>query len=79
MAPMRSLTQALHHVQDATSRRMATFDLVPDGGGGFALVAGSHQAVQTAHGAVVTVSLSWEQLQRLRTLCNELLSGAGQE
>lgn len=73
----RTLTEALHSIQGAAADRRATFDVVRDGER-FALVAGSHQAVQTLHGAVVTVPLSWDQLQQLRTICNELLSGAAE-
>jgi len=78
MGAAKTLSGALHSVQGAAADRRATFDVVRNGDL-FALVAGSHQAIQTLHGAVVTVPMTWAQLQELRTLCNELLSGGGED
>jgi len=70
------LTEALHAAQAAVERRREdSFTMVRDGSR-IAVVAGSVYAVQTPNGTIVTVYLTRDRLQELRTLCNALLAEA---
>ena len=70
---MPMLTEVLVAIHAACSRKKAAFDLVREGPE-FILVAGSHQAIRSPEGTIVSMSVSREKLQALRVRINELLA-----
>lgn len=81
---MTSLAAGLREIASAIGRRKGTFVLAPTSPDDavqnpFALAVGSWRAVQVDGGFIVTLGLSREQVEKLRTMCDEALTKSQME